>query len=767
MAVVYRARHTDLGRHVALKELGAFRAGDPQFVRRFVQESRLASSLTHPNIVTVYDFFEHDGLPYISMELAERGSLRSYVGNLTLAQIAGVLEGVLAGLAHAAQRGVVHRDIKPENIVVTADRMVKITDFGIGKALDRLSTATTTAGPVGTPAYIAPEQARGGQLGPATDVYAVGVMAHEMLVGRLPAPALRRLIEDPGVSLLAIDPTLDGGLASCVERMLAVDPSRRHADAAHAWADFEEHVIRLLGSRWRRDARLPDTAARPGVPGPSTNQAADHTPSEDAVAAMRDGDAASAAPAGAGETPAGRRRRTWTVAAGVTLIAVAVGLALSLVGRPSSDSGDGLAVKPGPEGCVSWAGGDDACATARGMDGLTAIAISPDGENAYVASYKGSALVAFDRDPDSGSLTPQTGAAGCFARDGAASSCTDLQPLGGAESVAVSPDRRSVYVASSRSSALMTLDRDVDTGALTPRRGPTGCFARDEGACTRARTLNGASEVAVSPDNRNVYVAAYDDDAIATFDRDPHSGALEQKAGRAGCASARGGGSCADAKPLDGPQAVAVSRDGRSVYVAAEGSGALLVFDRDRSGALHLKRGRDACVSENGTDGACAIAPGVDVRGGSDTVAVSPDGKNVYVASRGDTWVAILDRDGHGTLKAKPGVEGCVSRNGNGGRCATANALFNASSVTVSPDGKRVYVTSYEPGGVAVFDRDDRGALRLRPGREGCISYNGSAGRCARAPTLAGTAAVAVSPDGRSVYAASFNEDVVTVFDRR
>ena len=140
MALVYLARQTDLDRFVALKELAAFHASDPSFAQRFLRESRVAGSLSHPNIVTVHDYFEHAGTPYIAMEYVERGSLRPYVPQLTLAQVGGVLEGLLAGLAHAEQHGIVHRDLKPENLMVTADGRVKIADFGIAKATNQLQT---------------------------------------------------------------------------------------------------------------------------------------------------------------------------------------------------------------------------------------------------------------------------------------------------------------------------------------------------------------------------------------------------------------------------------------------------------------------------------------------------------------------------------------------------------------------------------------------------------------------------------------------------
>src|SRR5829696_904386 len=183
MAVVHLARQVDLDRLVALKELAAFHAADADFARRFVRESRLAGSLVHPNVVTVHDYFEHEGTPYIAMEYVERGSLRPYVGKMTLAQIGGVLEGLLAGLGAAEARGIVHRDLKPENLMVTSDGRVKIADFGIAKATqagtETSGFLTATGAAVGTPSYMSPEQAMAGEIGPWTDLYAVGCMAYE------------------------------------------------------------------------------------------------------------------------------------------------------------------------------------------------------------------------------------------------------------------------------------------------------------------------------------------------------------------------------------------------------------------------------------------------------------------------------------------------------------------------------------------------------------------------------------------------------------
>ncbi len=239
MAMVYLARQTDLDRFVALKELGAFHASDPSFAQRFLRESRVAGSLSHPNICTVHDYFEHDGTPYIAMEYIERGSLRPYVGSMNLAQIGGVLEGLLAGLAHGEQHGIVHRDLKPENLMVTSDGRVKIADFGIAKATNNMQTGaflTATGTTVGTPTYMAPEQAMAQDIGPPTDLYSVGCMAFEMFTGRVPfhdteAPMaiLLRHVNEQIPPVKSIDPKVDQDVSDWIDRLLVKDPAPAHA----------------------------------------------------------------------------------------------------------------------------------------------------------------------------------------------------------------------------------------------------------------------------------------------------------------------------------------------------------------------------------------------------------------------------------------------------------------------------------------------------------------------------------------------------------
>jgi tRNA A-37 threonylcarbamoyl transferase component Bud32 len=273
-AVVYLARQRDLDRPVALKELAPQQAADPTFAARFIEESRLAASLSHPNIVTVHEYFEHEGVPYIAMEQLPRGSLRQYIGGLSLAQIAGVLEGVLAGLAHGQAQAVVHRDLKPENLLVTADGRVKIADFGVARAYNEAVTrgfATTIGTTIGTPSYMAPEQALGRGIGPATDLYSLGIIAWELLVGHVPfaerdtpLAVLYQQVHEPIPPVRSVAPDVDVRLAAWLDGMLAKEPEDRHPGAGAAWERLEDIVLELLGPRWRRGSALgPEPGAEP------------------------------------------------------------------------------------------------------------------------------------------------------------------------------------------------------------------------------------------------------------------------------------------------------------------------------------------------------------------------------------------------------------------------------------------------------------------------------------------------------------------------
>src|SRR6516162_3873402 len=190
MGIVYQARHLRLNRPVALKMLlGGTHAG-PRELERFLREAEAVAGLRHENIVRVYDVGDHDGRPYFTMEYVEGGSLaQKLAGAPQPAREAARLVATVAGAVRAAhQSGVVHRDLKPANVLLTADGTAKVSDFGLARRLEG-GTALTQSGVVmGTPSYMAPEQARGQAQasGPAVDVYALGAILYELLTGRPP-----------------------------------------------------------------------------------------------------------------------------------------------------------------------------------------------------------------------------------------------------------------------------------------------------------------------------------------------------------------------------------------------------------------------------------------------------------------------------------------------------------------------------------------------------------------------------------------------------
>ena len=216
---------------------------------------------------------------------------------MNLAQIGGVLEGLLAGLTHAESNGIVHRDLKPENLMVTSDGRVKIADFGIAKATTKMQTGaflTATGTTVGTPTYMAPEQAMAQDIGPWTDLYSVGCMAFELFTGNVPfhdsdAPMaiLLRHVNEPIAPVKSIRPEVDQRISDWIERLLVKEPTQRTQNAQDAWDDFEEIVLGLLGPRWRREARLVEKVdggtdgAKPLTPAPFQGTSAGDPGSEE------------------------------------------------------------------------------------------------------------------------------------------------------------------------------------------------------------------------------------------------------------------------------------------------------------------------------------------------------------------------------------------------------------------------------------------------------------------------------------------------------
>ncbi len=236
MGDVWRATDSVLGREVAVKVMRASAAEDPTFAERFRDEARHSAGMSHQNIATVYDYGEDDGVAYLVMELVDGEPLSQMIarGPMNPDQVRRIVGQAALALAAAHAAGVVHRDVKPANILITPDGRVKLTDFGIARAVDSASH-TRTGEVLGTPQYLSPEQALGKGATGASDLYALGIITQEMLTGRKPfdsgsavATALAQ-VNDPPPPLPDWVPS---DLRRIVDQSLAKDPADRPSSAA-------------------------------------------------------------------------------------------------------------------------------------------------------------------------------------------------------------------------------------------------------------------------------------------------------------------------------------------------------------------------------------------------------------------------------------------------------------------------------------------------------------------------------------------------------
>jgi hypothetical protein len=241
MGVVYKARHVGLNRLVALKMILAGAHAGPDDLARFRTEAEALARIQHPNIVQIYDIGEQNGCPYLSLEFVDGGSLAEKLkGKPKDARAAAHFVQALARAVHAAHRqGIIHRDLKPANVLLTAQGVPKVTDFGLAKRLNSTSGRTQTGQIMGTPSYMAPEQAGGSpkDVGPATDVYALGTILYELLAGRPPFQAqtpvetILQVISEEPVPPSELNSKVPRALEAVCLRCLEKDPRRRYTSA--------------------------------------------------------------------------------------------------------------------------------------------------------------------------------------------------------------------------------------------------------------------------------------------------------------------------------------------------------------------------------------------------------------------------------------------------------------------------------------------------------------------------------------------------------
>lgn len=249
MANVYRGTDLKTGNQIAVKVLKDEFLDNEELVRRFKNESKAISILSHPNIVKVYDVSVTDKLQYIVMEYVDGITLKEYLkqrgGALTWKETVHFATQILSALQHAHSKGIIHRDVKPQNIMLLADGSIKMMDFGIAR-FSRAQSQTVSDKAIGSVHYISPEQAKGERTDARTDIYSVGVMLYEMLSGRLPfdgdgavSIAIMQISEKPK-PLAEIAPQTPAGLRQITEKAMEKDPDKRYQSAQEMLAAIEE-----------------------------------------------------------------------------------------------------------------------------------------------------------------------------------------------------------------------------------------------------------------------------------------------------------------------------------------------------------------------------------------------------------------------------------------------------------------------------------------------------------------------------------------------
>jgi DNA-binding beta-propeller fold protein YncE len=367
-----------------------------------------------------------------------------------------------------------------------------------------------------------------------------------------------------------------------------------------------------------------------------------------------------------------------------------------------------------------------------------------------------------------GTLAQLPGARGCLVdRSAPADGCGTARalkgpgPFMGSRAIALSPDGKHVYVAASRSDAIAIFRRDARTGRLTQPPGTGGCVAvKGASGCARAVGLDGPNSLAISADGRSLYATSRGSNSVSAFRRNPANGALSQLPASAGCIAGLPVPVCAAGRALLGPDVVVVSPDGENVYVGSFFANAVAVFDRDRaSGALTQAGDSSGCLAE--AIAGCAVGLAL---GAPEGMAISGDGANLYVATAVSSALVVLARDrSTGALTQASDGSGCIVDTPLTG-CTTGVQLGGANAVAFNPGGD-VYATSLLSNSVTAFTRTSSGALVQKQGTFGCLVWLRAVG-CSFGRALRAPEGLAISPDGKNAYVAAFGTGAIDVMER-
>ncbi|RMG84863.1 MAG: serine/threonine protein kinase, partial [Chloroflexi bacterium] len=282
MATVYKGFQKSVGRHVAIKVLPPHPGLNEQFITRFELEAKTIGALQHPHILPLYDYGRDDDILYLVMAYVDGGSLEERIkqGPMDVHEVDKLLKEVASALDYAHRKGIIHRDIKPGNILLDSEGHALLADFGIVKMVGGEGNLTGS-GVIGTPAYMAPEQAQGMDIDHHVDIYALGVVVYEMLTGHQPYNAetpmkiLLKHISDPVPNVLQARRDLPPALGDVMDRVLAKEPQLRYQSAVEFAEDFSRAVG---GHETHASATRPQAHPAATVSGPTLQQTSPQQP---------------------------------------------------------------------------------------------------------------------------------------------------------------------------------------------------------------------------------------------------------------------------------------------------------------------------------------------------------------------------------------------------------------------------------------------------------------------------------------------------------
>jgi DNA-binding beta-propeller fold protein YncE len=442
---------------------------------------------------------------------------------------------------------------------------------------------------------------------------------------------------------------------------------------------------------------------------------------------------------------------------GAVLVVLAV-LMVAPVRAEATPLESGALLQPTPLGCIGEVAEEVAkCATTvpYGLSFAYQVVVSPDNQSAYSVGVNGD-LIEYSRDQANGELT----AIGCFSSRTSAEPCAsehaemEVGAVGDPSAIAITPDGKSVYVVSKLRNAIAEFEREP--GGLLKK---IGCITQEgsstEGCTTGAKGLDVPYGVTVSPGGENVYVTGFGEEAVAEFKRDTESGVLTQLEPPNQCIGDASSPCETKTIGLKEDIGIGVSPEGRDVYVAAGAKGSqgdIATLARGPEGALEPLSGEERCISATFVP-ECKEGKYIE---GIEDLAISPDGKNVYASSFDTNAVIELERTETGALEELPANNECVSTETHSG-CSEAKAIQGAVGLAISPDGKDLYVTSQNEAAVAAFERNSATGALSQFATDPCVTEQTSGCGVGEFDKLIGLEyprRLTVSPDGTNVYVA-------------